>query len=299
MSLICVMRFVSNLPCAISCDNLFIGTLRDDGLTSAIPCGEHFFSFHPLPDEGIAIPLSMHIDVCEPASCPEGITLKLLPGSELICDIAFPVIKREIPHIICKYDEGSDSAAIYYDGGVNVCLMREGKVITAFRLCDECQDFSINSFGSYYILCVDEKVIIADKNTLKQTQIIDHCTYHNGMIYKNTPHPDGLRIRQTLDDPSAGIIELSKRDNYPAFTLALSTKCADRSTAMDLLSPSLLKSLTFDDLCEFFGDFYDIEYDFSSPTKLCLSYALHPGIYEIKEFSVELSSGKISNISEV
>lgn len=240
----------------------------------------------------------MHIDVCEPVSCPEGITLKLLPGSELICDIAFPVIKREIPHIICKYDEGSDSAAIYYDGGVNVCLMREGKVITAFRLCDECQDFSINSFGSYYILCVDEKVIIADKNTLKQTQIIDLVPIITAWSIRIPITPTASN-RQTLDDPSAGIIELSKRDNYPAFTLALSAKCADRSTAMDLLSPSLLKSLTFDDLCEFFGDFYDIEYDFSSPTKLCLSYALHPGIYEIKEFSVELSSGKISNISEV
>ena len=63
MSRICVMRFASDIPCAVSCDDLLIGRTEGEGLTAALPCAEHFFSFSPLPAEGYAL----HVEIISEA----------------------------------------------------------------------------------------------------------------------------------------------------------------------------------------------------------------------------------------
>ena len=297
MSRICVMRFASDIPCAVSCDDLLIGRTEGEGLTAALPCAEHFFSFSPLPAEGYALPLYMNIDVCSPAACPEGIALRLLPEHELLCSISFPVLKRRMPCILSRRDDGADSVVLFFDAGVNVCFMHENIAVSAVRISDDCESFSTHSSGGCLVACADDTVAYAPKDDLKDVRVLKDSSFSEGAIWQNTAHPCALRLRYELRGGCSLIF--SKEDTFPAFALALTSKLGLAEQCMSLLAPSLSRLLSFEDIREFFGDFHHIEYDYSSRTRLALSYELRPRIYELRLFSVELSGGRVANIAAI
>lgn len=297
MNRICVMRFLSDIPCAVSCDGLFIGCAEDKGLTAAIPCAQHFFTFSSLPREGFALPLNMYIDVCAPKSCPEGIKLTRLPENELICSLKFPTLKRKMPCVLSRTDEGIYSVVLYYDAGVNVCFMKEDIVEGAARLSDDCKSFSTYAQGGYLIACADKTTAYAPKSDLKDIRMVENSVFSDGVIRESTAHPSGLTIEHSLTGEVS--LKFEKKDEYPAFTLALCAKLGLREICMGLLAPSLAGTLGFEDIREFFGDFHHIDYDFSSRGRLALCYELSERIFELRLFDVELSGGRVANIAPV
>ncbi len=299
MGRIYVMRFVCDIGCAVCCDNLFIGCTQKEGLTAAIPSGEHLFSFFPLPEKGYCLPISMYIDVCRPSACPEGIVLKILPENELICEIRFVTVSSVLPHILSRYEAGGDAVVVYEDNGINASFLRDETPISALRIKDTCSCCTTTSHSDMLIATADDIIVTADRDTLRSIRIYNNSEIDGGFICEHTGHPDGACVKHSISRIHAAGIDLPSADRYPAISLALASKHGIKDVLPKLLTRSLAESLSFDDICDFFGSFSTIEYDLCTSKKLCLGYELSPRILEIRSFEAELSNGRISNISEI
>lgn len=299
MGSICIMRFTSEIKCVVSCDNLVIGYVEDEGLTAAIPCGNHFFTFSPFPSSGFCLPISMYIDVCSPSFCPEGISLKLISDSEILCHISFYTVKNEVPHILSHCDEDDTSVIIYEDNGINISFIKDGSPISAMHIKNSCTNFSTISYYNKLIACVDDITVFTDMQNLRDISIIKNSEFKSGKVIEHTGHPEDAVILHDLLGKSS-ILEPPSPDNHAIITLALAIHYKSKELIYRLLNRSLLESLTFEDISEFFGSFNSIEYELCTNKKLCLSYELYPRIFEIRSFEAELlSDGKIANITEV